>query len=202
MQTSTAPTTQTATAGEHATNFTPRTRRIESHDGSETLAFLETAAETGGQRTYLEADLAPGSGTPLHAHSSYSEHFEVLEGTLHVEVDGEHIDLRPGERALVPIAAVHRFANTSDHPVRFRCALEPASRGFEEGQQIAAGLIADGLGRGDMPKRPSHLGLLVILTDSSLHGPLRIAMPLLRALGRRAIRRGDDRDLRDRYVQW
>jgi mannose-6-phosphate isomerase-like protein (cupin superfamily) len=185
------------------TNATiPSSRRIVSADGSETLTFLETAAETDGARTYLEAELAPGSGTPPHMHTTYSEDFEVLDGTLHVEVDGRGIEVGPGERAFVPAHAVHRFANDSDAPVRFRCALEPASRGFEELQQIGAGLQADGLCRGDLPRKPSHLGIGLILADTTLAGRFRLAMPLLLLLGRRAQRRGVAEELRRRYVSW
>jgi len=177
-------------------------RLIVSPDGAEALTFLETSAETGGARTYVEAVLKPGSGTPLHTHATYSEDFEVLEGTLSVSVDGRELHLGPGDRALVPIGAVHRFRNASEAPVRFRCALEPASRGFEEMQQIGAGLAADGRTRGELPKDPRLLGLLLVMSDSGLTGTLRALEPILRALGDRARRRGVEDELRARYVRW
>ena len=184
------------------TTTTHHDRRVASADGSEVLVFLETAAETDGARTSLRADLAPGSGTPLHTHGSYGEDFEVLEGTLRVVVDGRTLDLGPGERAFVPIGAVHRFVNATTDPVRFRCALLPASRGFEEGQQIAAGLEAEGRMRGDLPRDPRHLGLLMELTDSALAGPGRVINPLLRLTGAVGRRQGLLEDLRERHVRW
>jgi quercetin dioxygenase-like cupin family protein len=178
-------------------------RRIEIADGTEAITFLETAAETAGARTTVEVELAAGSGNPLHAHRTYAETFEPLEGTLLVELDGRTLRLGPGERAVAPIGAVHRFAAPEDGPVRFRCTLEPASRGFEEMQQVGAGLAAEGRTRGHLPKDPRHLGLLMAWGDVVLAaGPPRLFAPVLRlaaALGRA---RGEDRRLRERYVRW
>jgi mannose-6-phosphate isomerase-like protein (cupin superfamily) len=185
------------------TTTTPRAdRRVASPDGSETLTFLETSADTGRARTYLEAEIAPGTGTPPHVHGSFSEEFEVLEGTLLVELGGRTLHLGPGERAFVPIGATHRFANATAERVVFRCALEPASRGFEEAQQIGAGLAAEGRCRGEIPKDPRALGVLVELSDSRLTGPAAIAMPVLRALGALCRRQGMLDDLRARHVRW
>src|SRR4051794_32349821 len=68
-----------------------------------TAIFLETAEESGGERTHLETDLAPGGGNTPHRHLTYAEHFEVLEGTLTVTVDGSISYLSQGDTAVAPI---------------------------------------------------------------------------------------------------
>ena len=40
------------------------------------------------------------------------EDYEVLEGTFEVVVDGEWSVLQPGDRASVPVGALHTFRNT------------------------------------------------------------------------------------------
>ena len=69
----------------------------------DTAIFLETVEESGGERTLLEIELAPGGGNTPHRHLSYAEHFEVLEGSIVVMVEGELHYLGPGETATAPI---------------------------------------------------------------------------------------------------
>lgn len=138
--------------------------------------------------------------TPVHRHTTFAETFEVLDGKLTVVIGGRANTLVAGDVTTVPIGAGHRFANLSDEHVRFRCSLEPASRGFEEAQQLIAGLAADGQARGPLPKDPRYVGLLVHLMDTSFAGPMRALNPIFRALGRLGGR--DLETLRDRYVRW
>ena len=178
-------------------------RTIRTDGGDEELTFVEIAAETRGERTTVEALIRPGTSTPPHSHRTYAEAFEVLEGRLTVEAGGERRTLGPGERATVPIGAVHRFANEGAEPVRFRCVLAPASRGFEESQQMVAGLEADGrMLVGPLPRDPRLLGVGLELSDSALEGPARALMPVLRRLGAWGRRAGLEEDLRRRYVRW
>jgi hypothetical protein len=49
----------------------------------ETITFVETAAETGGDYTVIECAVRPGGGVPMaHVHPNQSETFEVLDGEL------------------------------------------------------------------------------------------------------------------------
>ena len=48
----------------------------------ETITFVETAAETGGDYTVIECAVRPGGGVPMaHVHPNQSETFEVLEAS-------------------------------------------------------------------------------------------------------------------------
>ncbi len=56
-------------------------RTIHDPITGEEMTFLETAAESDGDRVVLRLTLAPGGFVPPHAHAP-REDFECLEGTL------------------------------------------------------------------------------------------------------------------------
>ncbi len=74
------------------------TRRIYHPIQKDYATFLETSQETGGERTLIEIEVAPGGGTTPHYHLTYAEHFEVLEGSLEVTVGEETRTLTGGRR--------------------------------------------------------------------------------------------------------
>lgn len=166
------------------------------------VTMLATAASTGGARTHLRIELAPGGGNALHTHSAFTETFTAREGALGVEVDGERRVLAPGQQAVVPRQAVHRFFNASDaHPCLFEVELRPASAGFERSLILAYGLAQDGLTtQGGVPRSFRHLALLVHWSDTAPAGPLRMLLPLLRLIGRRLARQPKYHALLRRYM--
>jgi quercetin dioxygenase-like cupin family protein len=176
-------------------------RSIYSPLQKDRATFIETAAESGGLRTYIEVELAPGGGNAPHRHLTYAEHFQVLEGRLTVGLGGLRIRLGPGEAATAPAGAVHHFANDSEQPVRFTVELTPGHAGFEKSLQVGYGLQADGrTDRKGIPRNPLVLGLLLEWSDMGLCGPQRALMPLASVLAAIARRRGLDRELEARYV--
>jgi mannose-6-phosphate isomerase-like protein (cupin superfamily) len=180
---------------------TTSTRRICNPVQKDAAIFLETAEESGGTRTLLQVELAPGGGNGLHKHMTYAEHFEVLEGDLTVVLDGiEHV-LRPGDKATAPAGMMHCFKNPTLETVVFRVELRPGHRGFERTLQAGYGLAADGKVRKDgTPKNLLHLALLVEWSDIQIGGPMRVLQPLFGALAAVARRRGVDRELARTYV--
>jgi quercetin dioxygenase-like cupin family protein len=178
-------------------------RRVYNPVQRDAAVFLETSAETGGKRTLIEVELAPGGGNEAHRHVAFAERFEVAHGTLTVRVGDEEHTLGPGDKACAPVGARHCFANGTEEPVRFLVELLPGHAGFEQSLQIAYGLAADGLvtGKG-IPKRLSHLALLVDLGDTRLSGPLKILEPVLGLLARRARARGVEAELIARYCRF
>jgi mannose-6-phosphate isomerase-like protein (cupin superfamily) len=166
----------------------------------DSATFLETTAESGGARTHLEVELAPGGGNPLHRHLSYAERFEALEGTLTVQVGRRILRLAPGESASVPARCRHRFANETAETVRFRVEITPGHAGFERALRIGYGLAADGLtDEKGIPKRLDHLAVLADMSDMRGCGPLATLNPLIGLIAHRARRRGVDRELIARY---
>jgi uncharacterized cupin superfamily protein len=87
---------------------------------------LGDSASTNGGFLFGEARLEPGAQAPgLHVHTREDESLYVIEGVMTVELDGERIDLRPGEFMVLPRGIPHRFGNLSDEPVRCVGAIAP-----------------------------------------------------------------------------
>jgi quercetin dioxygenase-like cupin family protein len=175
-------------------------RRIYNPIQKDAVTFLETSAESNGRRALLELELAPGGGNSLHRHMTYGERFDVLEGTLTVEVSGTVHRLTCGEQAAAPAGAMHRFANETDERVVFRVEVTPGHPGFEHALQIVYGLASDGLVRPDgTPKSITHAALLIDLSETRVGGLIGLLTPLLKPVAWLARRRGIDRQLIERY---
>jgi mannose-6-phosphate isomerase-like protein (cupin superfamily) len=175
--------------------------RIHNPIIKDTVTFIETCAESGGERTVLEIALAPGGGNPLHVHRSYDERFDVLDGRLGVQVRSDRRFLKPGDHAAVPRGTPHRFFSGDDEPCTFRVTLTPGHTGFEQSLCIDYGLAADGLTtQKSIPKSISHLAVTAVLSDTGLPGPGRLLNPLFRLLARRARARGIEDELLGRYA--
>ena len=178
-------------------------RRIYSPVQQDAAIFLETTEESGGRRTLLEIELAPGGGNVAHRHLSYGERFVALDGELTVRVDGLLHVLQPGDEATAEAGVLHCFANETDEPVRFHVAIAPGHRGFEQMLQIGYGLAEDGLTNDKgVPKNLIHASLLMEMGEVRVDGPMRALTPLLGLLARWGRRRGADAALVERYVRY
>ena len=171
-------------------------RTIENPEIGDRVTFLRTTEETNGEYLLLRIELAPRGGNGLHYHPTFTEEFHAVEGRLNVELEGRHLTLEPGETALVPIGARHRFYSTSDEPILFEVEIRPA-RQFEAGARIAYGLARDGLVRpGGMPKSIWHAALLLQFAGTYPAGIpswlIRLPVGVLAAIARW---RGEDRAL-------
>jgi mannose-6-phosphate isomerase-like protein (cupin superfamily) len=103
-----------------------------------------TASTTGGAFSMSEATFpAHTDGPPRHTHERTVDSFYVLEGTLHLWVGDEEIDLPAGGYALVPPGVEHTFANRSDEPVRILNLNSPGW--FEDYLVDLAKAIDDGI---------------------------------------------------------
>jgi quercetin dioxygenase-like cupin family protein len=177
-------------------------RRIYNPIQRDHATFLETSDESGGRRTLVEIEVAPGGGTPPHYHLTYAEHFEVLEGSLEVTVGEETRTLTGGEKAIVPANTLHNFRNATDGPATFLVEFRPGHGGFEKALMVAYGLAADGLANpGGMPKNLYHTALLFEWGEGRMPGLFTLIGPLMRLLARRARRKGIDRELEARYCR-
>ena len=165
------------------------------------VTFLKTAAETGGELTLLEMEVAPGGGNSLHTHTTYSERFTVIEGELGVQIDRQQRVLRAGETEIVPARVVHRWYKASSRPARIYVELRPGHAGFEQALRIGYGLAADGrTNAAGIPTNPLHLALLLELGGMHLVGPIAALAPLFGLLARVARRRGVGAELAARYA--
>ena len=165
------------------------------------VTFLETTAETKGAYLRLQVELAAGGGNALHYHLAFTERFEVVAGSLNLEVDGQHLILQPGQSAIAPIGIPHRFYAPAGEPVTFVAEVRPA-RDFERALRISYGLAQDGrVNRRGMPLNPLELAIVFKYAGTYLPAvPLWLQKGTMAALARLAERFGVEKRL-ERYVE-
>jgi quercetin dioxygenase-like cupin family protein len=88
-----------------------------------------TAADTDGRYTLVEVLAPPNFEAPLHVHYTEDEGFYALEGSVTIYVDGDPVELGPGDHAFGPRNVPHRFVVGPDG-ARMLWVLTPG--GFEE----------------------------------------------------------------------
>lgn len=178
-------------------------RKIYNPIQKDYVTFLKTAAETNGDCTLVEVELADGGGVGLHFHKTYSEHFECIEGETQVKLNKETYTLKPGETATAEKNINHLFQNRSGKSCKFIVELKPASRGFEQSLQIAYGLANDGLCRKNgFPKNPLVLAWLFDISESNLPGWRSIFEFILRLQAKKARKKNIDKVLIKKYVKF
>ena len=127
-----------------------RGQRIEGYDSA--IEFVETTAESDGERVVIEISYQ-GSGIkpPAHFHPNQTEHFEVLEGEIHVDLDGEERTVTAGETIDLPPGTTHQM--WCDVPSRQRWTTAPALK-TERFFETMWGLQQDGKAGGPTPSLP------------------------------------------------
>lgn len=178
-------------------------RKIYNPIQKDTVTFLKTAADTNGECTLVEVELADGGGVGLHYHKTYSEKFECLEGQVQVKLGKVLYTLKPGESATADPHINHLFRNRSGMPCRFRVELRPASRGFEQSLQVGYGLARDGACKPNgFPKDRLALAWLFDISESNLPGWMSLFEFMLRMQAKKARKKGIDSILTERYVKF
>lgn len=91
------------------------------------IDFLLEAADTNGSAAMFEFTVPVGAKVPIpHYHEHYDETIYGLEGTLTFTVDGEAIDIQPGETCFIPRGAVHGFDNLKQVDAKALAVITPA----------------------------------------------------------------------------
>jgi mannose-6-phosphate isomerase-like protein (cupin superfamily) len=133
---------------------------IENPVTGERIVFHQTSRETNGEAVVFETFVRPnGFVAAAHVHPKQEERFEIVSGTLGLKVGGEEIVAGPSETLTVPAGTPHRFWNTGDDEVRFRCEVRPALQ-FEQLLETMFALAADG--KTNKKGMPNPLRLAVI----------------------------------------
>jgi mannose-6-phosphate isomerase len=73
--------------------------------------------------------VAAGQRLSLQRHRSRDEMWQMLDGPVDVEIDGQRTRPQPGDRVWVSRGTTHRIGNSSEHPVH---VLEVAFGHFDE----------------------------------------------------------------------
>jgi mannose-6-phosphate isomerase-like protein (cupin superfamily) len=119
---------------------------IESPVSGERVAFLATAAESGGRLTRAEVQVRPqgfATGNAEHVHARQEERFEMREGHITFRIDGAERRAGPGEVVIVPAGHRHKWWNADVQPATFILEVEPALN-FETILETMFGLARDG----------------------------------------------------------
>jgi quercetin dioxygenase-like cupin family protein len=178
-------------------------RKIYNPIQKDQVIFLKTAADTNGECTLVEVELANGGGVGLHYHKTYSEKFDCLEGEVQVQLGKTIHHLKPGESATAQQNVNHLFRNRSGKSCKFLVELRPASRGFEQSLQIGYGLANDGLCKPNgFPKDKLALAWLFDISESNLPGWMSLFEFILRGQAKKARMKGIDKQLTERYVKF
>ncbi len=153
-------------------------------DGS-VYVVRQAAAETGGESVEMEFVLPAGCvPPPPHVHRQQVEEYEVLEGHFDVVVDGTWRTLGPGDRAVVPVGALHTFRNRSGQQVRVRNWHRPAMRFEDFIERTCTTLSEAGITRRRDPRIALYLSKVMLDFDETLApGRKRERLPM-KALAR------------------
>jgi quercetin dioxygenase-like cupin family protein len=118
------------------------------------VRFLVTGADANGTIALFELAVpaAQRLAAPAHSHDHYEETIYGVQGVLTWTVDGQAIDVGPGQALSIPRGAVHRFDNNGTVDVKAICVITPAAIGPEYFREAAALLTAAAGGPPDRAK--------------------------------------------------
>ena len=112
--------------------------------GSLKLRFLQSKDDTAGSIDMFEMTVQPNARMPIpHYHDRWDETIYGLTGTTRWRVDGNDIDLGPGETVFIKRGIVHGFTNRTAEPATCLCMLSPGVLGPQYFKDMA-GLLAAG----------------------------------------------------------
>ncbi|MFS0515016.1 cupin domain-containing protein [Nostoc sp. UIC 10607] len=167
-----------AKLGTHSANATLTTdsngEQIENPVTGDRMTILCSTNDTNGEYVKFQFELPPGSqGSPLHYHDTKTEIFEVLSGSLEMEVGekGNIKVLQPGEVLQIPTNVYHSFRNASDNWVIFTSEVRAAGE-FEHFLRSLFGLAIDGkVNKEGTPTNLLQFALLIKKADTIIVGP-------------------------------
>jgi len=125
------------------------------------VRFLITGQDATGSVAVFELTVPAAQRliAPAHSHDHYEETIYGIDGVLTWTVDGQPIDVGPGQALCIPRGAVHRFDNAGPLDVKALCVISPAAIGpeyFREAAEIlgaAAGGPPDRVRMADLMRR-------------------------------------------------
>ena len=108
------------------------------------VRFLITAENSSGSIAAFEL-MVPGAQrlpAPAHSHDHYEETIYGIDGTLTWTVDGQQIEVGPGQALCIPRGAVHRFDNHGAQEAKALCVITPAAIGPQYFRESAEAINA------------------------------------------------------------
>ena len=94
--------------------------------GALSVRFLVEAADSNGSASVFECFVPADSKMPApHSHDAFEETIYGIEGVTSWAVDGQTLDIRPGEAFCVRRGAVHGFENHASEDAKFLAVASP-----------------------------------------------------------------------------
>jgi len=98
--------------------------------GQVIIEFLLEAADTNGSAAIFEFTVPTGAKVPIpHYHEHFDETIYGLAGIMTFTIEGNPIDIAPGETCFIPRGAVHGFENLKSQDAKALAVITPALLG-------------------------------------------------------------------------
>ena len=115
------------------------------------VRFLIKAADSNGTASVFECYVPANSRMPApHSHDGFEETIYGVEGTTTWTIDGDTIDVGPGEALCVRRGQIHEFQNHGDVDATFLAIATPAMFGPAYFREIGELLAASAGGPPDL----------------------------------------------------
>ena len=103
------------------------------------IHFLVTGEHSSGTIAAFELAVPARQrlSAPAHSHDHYEETIYGISGVLRWTVDGQPVDVGPGEALCIPRGAVHRFDNEGNEDAKVLCVVTPAAIGPQYFREVA-----------------------------------------------------------------
>jgi quercetin dioxygenase-like cupin family protein len=125
--------------------------------GPITITFTVDAEMSNGSATMSRCDVAAGAGIPVaHSHDGFEETIYGLEGVTTFTVDGEPIEVGPGDTLCIKRSQVHTFM-AGDADASFLAIATPGVFGPDYFYEIAAVIAAS-----DGPPDPKAMAAVML----------------------------------------
>jgi quercetin dioxygenase-like cupin family protein len=119
--------------------------------GALSVRFLVDATASNGSASVFECYVPAGSRMPApHSHDGFEETIYGLEGTTTWTINGETVDVGPGQAVCVQRGQIHGFENRGDVDATFLAIASPALFGAAYFREMHEVLAANGGGPPDL----------------------------------------------------
>ncbi|MGL4289006.1 MAG: cupin domain-containing protein, partial [Phreatobacter sp.] len=103
------------------------------------LEFLHSKDDTAGSLDMFKMTVQPNARMPVpHYHESWDEAVYGLSGSLRFRIEGQDVDLGPGQSAFIKRGVVHGFSNVTEAPATCLCVLTPGVLGPAYFREVSA----------------------------------------------------------------
>jgi len=107
------------------------------------IRFVIDADASGGVMTVFECSVPSQAKVPApHSHDAFEETIYGLEGVTRWTIDGEAVDVGPGDGVCIPRGIIHGFENRGEVDAKFLAVATPGVFGPAYFRDIGAVLAA------------------------------------------------------------